>query len=188
MLNESGFHRTDAGDVSSGLWQDWIHHRDVLRGRAMRLTHGNVQEAEDILSSTILKAVSHVQHHHTVIREPRAFFLYALNNEFISHRRRQANERHLRDFQVDVHEDQTADLAGSAPSEERMLQAQEMLDATLHALDLLPPPYHALFRMRFYEEQSYADIAAALHISEALVRKRIQLLREKLRHMVKPAA
>ena len=151
MLSQSRFRGTGAGDASSELWQDWIHYRDVLRGRAIRLTHGNVEEAEDILSSTILKAINHVRHRHTVIREPRA------------------------------------DLAGNAPSEERTLQAQETLDATLHALDLLPPPYHELFRMRFYEEQSYADIAAALHISEALVRKRIQLLREKLRHMVKPA-
>ncbi|MEH0069661.1 sigma factor [Pannonibacter sp. Pt2-lr] len=73
---------------ANGLWTSWIDDAPVLRRRALRLTKGDREEAEDLLSSTLIKAVSHVERAETHIREPRAFLLFALKNEYISRLRR----------------------------------------------------------------------------------------------------
>ncbi|WP_242112313.1 RNA polymerase sigma factor [Luteimonas aquatica] len=174
--------RPRGGEPVDGMWENWAQDRALLRGRAIRLTNGNVEDAEDILSSTVVKTLDYLHHHHdTVIRQPRAFLLFALNNEFISRCRRHAVESTQRDFRIDVDEHPGA---GSAPSHERALQIKETLDSVIAAVSRLSPGYRALFRMRFEEERSYADIAMRLGVPQALVRKRIQLLRTRLKQMV----
>lgn len=42
-----------------------------------------------------------------------------------------------------------------------------------------------LFQLKFEEERPYSEIAAAFGISEALARKRVELLRKKL-HVLPP--
>lgn len=164
------------------IWDSWITNTTILRRRAIRLTNGNIEDAEEILSSTIIKTVSHVRRHHTVIREPRAFFLYALHNEFISHCRRRKNERQIHDFHIDVYADHFEPPADDGSDPERALPLQETLKAVFEAVESLSPAYRNLFRMRFCEERSYKDIAESLNISQPLARKRVQFLRERLRH------
>ncbi|WP_428524067.1 sigma factor [Roseibium sp.] len=73
---------------AQSLWMSWIDDGQVLRRRALRLTRGDREAAEDLLSATLIKAVSHVERHHTAIREPRAFLLFAMKNEYISRLRK----------------------------------------------------------------------------------------------------
>ncbi|MFD1696561.1 RNA polymerase sigma factor [Roseibium aestuarii] len=153
----------------------------VLRRRALRLTRGNRDEADDLLSSTLIKAVTHVERHGTDVLEPRAFLLFAMRNEHISRIRRQVPERSLRDMQGDVHQDEYYGLAEAAPDQENCLRHQDALRRVLSVVDALPEELRAVFSLRFLDECSYRDIARQLEITETLARKRIQHLREKLR-------
>ncbi|WP_289035960.1 sigma-70 family RNA polymerase sigma factor [uncultured Roseibium sp.] len=169
---------------SAGIWMSWIEDGLVLRRRALRLTRGNREEAEDLLSSTLVKAVSHVERHETEVREPRAFLLFAMKNEYISRLRRQNSERQVRDFQADVYQDHTHGLADRQPDQENQLRHQDALRKVLKAVDGLTPDFRDIFRMRFCEECSYREIARHLSISEPLARKRVQHLRGHLRSVL----
>ncbi|ADZ69850.1 RNA polymerase sigma factor, sigma-70 family [Polymorphum gilvum SL003B-26A1] len=154
----------------------------------MRLTRGNRDEAEDLLSSTLVKAVTHVARNETQIREPRAFLLFAMKNEYISRLRRRNSERQVRDFEADVYQDHVADLADTGPSQESVLWQQETLRKVETVIRALPPSYGTIFQMRFGEERSYRDIAVVLGISEPLARKRVQTLRQMLRRALDDSA
>ncbi|WP_417686061.1 RNA polymerase sigma factor [Roseibium sp.] len=166
---------------SAGIWMSWIDDALVLRRRALRLTKGNREDAEDLLSSTLVKAVAHVERHETEVREPRAFLLFAMKNEHISRLRRHNSERQVRDFKADVYQDYVSDLADRHPDQENLLRHQDALRRVLRAVDGLSPEFRQIFRLRFYDEQSYRDIARQMCISEPLARKRVQHLREQLR-------
>jgi RNA polymerase sigma factor (sigma-70 family) len=166
---------------SAGIWMSWVEDARVLKRRALRLTRGNQEDAEDLLSSTLVKAVSHVERHETEVREPRAFLLFAMKNEHISRLRRLQSERQVRDFQADVYQDHVGGLADRQPDQENLLRHQDALRQVLRILEALPPEFHDIFRLRFCEEVSYREIARHLSISEALARKRVQHLREHLR-------
>ncbi|MTI45352.1 RNA polymerase sigma-70 factor (ECF subfamily) [Roseibium hamelinense] len=167
--------------ASAGIWLSWVQDALVLRRRALRLTRGNREEAEDLLSSTLIKAVSHVERHQTEIREPRAFLLFAMKNEHISRIRKQTSERQVRDFKADVYEDHAHGLSDSEPDQEQQLRHQEALRRVLQAVQRMPAEFRQVFYMRFCDECSYREIARKLRISEALARKRVQHLREHLR-------
>ncbi|WP_395679311.1 RNA polymerase sigma factor [Inquilinus sp.] len=181
MIDRDGVVPDGMGAAAPDIWDSWISNTTILRRRAIRLTNGNIDEAEEILSSTIIKTVSHVRRYQTIIREPRAFFLFALNNEFISHCRRRRNERQIHDFHVDVYADHFDPPAHDGPDPEQQLPLQQTLKAVFAAVEGLSPSYRILFRMRFCEERSYKDIAESLNISQPLARKRVQFLRERLR-------
>ncbi|MTI05681.1 RNA polymerase sigma factor [Roseibium denhamense] len=159
----------------------WIDDAQVLRRRALRLTRGDREAAEDLLSSTLIKAVTHVERHETSIREPRAFLLFAMKNEYISRLRKETSERQVRDFSADVYQDHQAGLADSQPDQENLLRHQDALRRVLEVVNALTPEFRMVFRLRFCEECSYREIAGRLDISEPLARKRVQHLREHLR-------
>ena len=172
----------EAGKLpSAGIWMSWIDDGPVLRRRAMRLTRGNREEAEDLLSSTLIKAVSHVERHATDVREPRAFLLFAMRNEYISGLRRRTSEGQVRDFQADVYQDHTAGLADIRPDQENLLRHQDALRQVVHVVNGLSPEFRQVFKLRFCEDCSYREIAGKLDISEPLARKRVQHLRAHLR-------
>lgn len=166
---------------ANGLWTSWIDDAPVLRRRALRLTKGDREEAEDLLSSTLIKAISHVERAETHIREPRAFLLFALKNEYISRLRRKNSERQVRDFSADIYEDNDTGYADVRPSQEHLLWQQEILRRVMAVMNSLSAEHRRIFELRFCEEQSYRDIADVLGISEALARKRVQTLRQTLR-------
>jgi len=147
----------------------------------MYLTRGNREEAEDLLSSTLVKAVAHVERNATHVREPRAFLLFAMRNEHISRLRRVRSERQVRDFQADIYQDHHGALADETPTQENLLRDQDVLRRVVGIVNQQPYEFQRIFRMRFCDERSYREIAEALGISEPLARKRIQNLRQKLR-------
>lgn len=166
---------------AQSLWMSWIDDGLVLRRRALRLTHGDREAAEDLLSATMVKAVSHVERNQTDIREPRAFLLFAMKNEHISRLRKETSERQVRDFGADIYQDHQAGLADRQPDQENLLRHQDALRSVLSVVNALTPEFKRIFRLRFCEECSYREIAVKMAISEPLARKRVQHLRQHLR-------
>ncbi|WP_208999366.1 RNA polymerase sigma factor [Roseibium sediminis] len=173
---------------SAGLWMSWIDDATVLRRRALRLTKGNREDAEDLLSATLIKAVSHVERNDTDIREPRAFLLFAMKNEYISRLRKLNSERQVRDFQADIYQDHSSSLGDPQPDQENSLGYRDLLHRLLQAVGAMPEEVQVIFQMRFCEDCSYRDIAERLCISEPLARKRVQHLREYLRAALETAS
>ncbi|GGB36260.1 hypothetical protein GCM10011316_05530 [Roseibium aquae] len=173
--------RDTRGLPSTGLWGSWIADGPVLRRRALRLTNGNREEAEDLLSATLIKAVSHVEQHDTTVREPRAFLLFAMRNEHISRLRRLSSERQVRDFHADVYQDHVAGASDPQPDQEHLLRQQDLLRRILAVVEGLSAELKEVFRLRFCEDRTYREVAEHLAISEPLARKRVQNLRERLR-------
>ncbi|MTI19200.1 sigma-70 family RNA polymerase sigma factor [Rhodobacteraceae bacterium RKSG542] len=168
----------------SYLWQGWVQCRPQLFGRALRLTGGDADAAEDLLSATILKVANHFDGKPVELREPRAFFLYALKNEFISQYRKKKNEAQYRIGGIDVYEDRFAvEDAQNVQQDEKLLQ-REQLEQLQAALVRLPEVYQRIFSLKFVEEKGYPEISEELEISQALARKRVQFLRQKLRASV----
>jgi len=169
---------------SVGLWMSWIEDGAVLRRRALRLTKGNREEAEDLLSATLIKAVTHVERHDTEVREPRAFLLFALKNEYISRFRKFTCERQVRDFGADIYQDHSASLMAPEPDQEDALGNRDLLKHLLKLVSGMPDDVQAIFHLRFCEDCSYREIASRLSISEALARKRVQHLRQHLKSVL----
>ncbi|MDD7910371.1 MULTISPECIES: RNA polymerase sigma factor [Pseudovibrio] len=166
------------------LWACWVDCKPLLKGRALRLTNGDHDAAEELLSATILKAANHFSGRPVELRDPKAFFMFALKNEFISQYRKKRHEFKHRDTELDVHEDRVAQGDWEARGQEKELVTREELTRLQGALTDLPPIYREIFSMKFVEERSYPEISEVLEISQALARKRVQFLRQKLRVIV----
>lgn len=163
------------------LWESWIDDQGVLRRSALRMTRGDREEAEDLLSATLVKAVAHVQRHDDPIREPRAFLLFAMKNEHISHLRRLRSERQVRDFGADIYQDTSKVSASETANQETLLWQQDLLELVDTVISHQPETMRRVFELRFVEEHSYRTIAEELGISEPLARKRVQHVRQVLR-------
>ncbi|GHU11689.1 hypothetical protein FACS1894185_5320 [Betaproteobacteria bacterium] len=94
----------------------------------------------------------------------------------------EATEQETRIVDHEVAEEIEQFAAPQSPLDKRTLAQLARL------LLRLPQTQQQLFTLAFIEDASYEEIAASLGISNALARKRVQLLREKLRHLLQPAS
>ncbi len=56
------------------VWEYWNEHRKRIFGRALHLTGGDMDAAEELMSATIIKVASHFEMRPLNMREPIAFF------------------------------------------------------------------------------------------------------------------
>ncbi|KZL05802.1 sigma-70 family RNA polymerase sigma factor [Pseudovibrio sp. Ad26] len=163
------------------VWEYWNEHRKKIFGRAFHLTGGDMDAAEELMSATIIKVASHFEQRPLNMREPIAFFMYALKNEFISQYRKKRYEYQFRDGDKDVYDEHLANTEIESAPQEVLLAQKEELMLISKTLERLPLIYQQIFSMKFAEDRSYSEISEELNISQALARKRVQFLREKLR-------
>ncbi|PXX74486.1 RNA polymerase sigma factor [Rivihabitans pingtungensis] len=158
----------------------WRSVRADLGRRARRLTHGDHDRAEELLSRTALKAFLYICQFSERVRDAEGFLFLVLNHTFLDSARRNTREEKVIDPYVDLDTDSIHAMASSAPSPLQALLMQEELEQVRQALMQLSDAQRMLFQLKFEEERPYSEIAAAFGISEALARKRVELLRKKL--------
>ncbi len=107
--------------------------------------------------------------------------MYALKNEFISQYRKKRYEYQFRDGEKDVYDEHLANNEAESAPQEVLLAQKEELALISKTLERLPLIYQQIFYKKFAEDRSYSEISEELNISQALARKRVQFLREKLR-------
>lgn len=154
-----------AGDwAGPGLMASFHAHYDDLLRYLTRRT-GNPQQAADIAQDTYLRLTS-VSEPELTIADPRAYLFRVAGNLAIDELRRQGRtERRA------APEDAAVALADSAPLPEAVILARERLRLLDEALAELPPnPRRALLLSRV-EGHTFAQIAAALGVSESMVAK-----------------
>ncbi len=80
-----------------------------------------------------------------------------------------------------VHEQSQENLAGAAPSPSQDLIQKEARDRLRSVLDQMPAKYREVLLMRFFEDASLGEIAAALSCPVGTVKSRLHYALEELR-------
>ncbi|PAU65647.1 RNA polymerase subunit sigma-70 [Pseudomonas sp. PIC25] len=159
--------------------QSWRAVQPNLRKRAQRLARGDRERAEEWLSNTALKALLFLRRAPERVRDPEGFMFLVLEHVYLDSARHHQRESRLFDHGVDLHSEQIDRFASPANLLERLEQLERLAQIGA-AVARLPLPQQRLFELRFIEERPYADIADELGITQPLVRKRVQLLRNRL--------
>ena len=163
------------------FWSLWLRERPLLLRRCARWLQGHHQEAEDILSTGALKALSYL---HTRTLEAATFRAWALRivSNLCTDRLRAGGLARARFIVVDVDGDAAPAVAqDEAHAQERALLRAELRWLLDDAVDALPPRLRVTFDQRVLEDLSYDEIALSQRITSANARKRVQQAREQLR-------
>jgi RNA polymerase sigma factor (sigma-70 family) len=170
-------HRTLIGDQSA-FTQLVERYKDPVYNLAYRML-GNQTEAEDVAQETFVKAYTQLG----TYRDTHKFSTWLLS--IASHlaidllRRRRFVALPLEDTPV---VEWMPDI-GAGP-EETALQ-EEQHDEMQRLLRQLPEKYRSVVVLRYYQDMSYEEIAAALHLTPALVKARLHRARELLARALK---
>jgi RNA polymerase sigma-70 factor (ECF subfamily) len=159
-------------------------HKEKVYAVIRRLA-GNVQDAEDIMQETLLRAVDNID----TFREESSFgtWLYAIGLN-------QARAHHARESRVDLGpiEEYLPGGAGDHGTEasrrlfdwgdpHSLMEAQELQEAIEQGLAQLPYKYREAFLLRYTEEMAVKEIAIIIGESEAATKSRILRARLALR-------
>ena len=178
-----------AGDGIDGKFeQAWRVHQPMLMRRARRLTGGQADRAEDLLAATALKALQFTRHRPHFMGHPKGFLFVVLRHVFVDGLRRSAREGQVFDGSVDVHGENIAAESSYAPSAMQKLEIEQQIACIEAVLRAMSPAQRRLFAFRFIDDLPYPQIAERLGINQPLLRKRVQLIRDRLRAEVGRAA
>lgn len=166
----------------------WNRRRPELLRRARRLADGSADRADDLMSATAIKALTFMRRSPDAMTDPDGFLFVVLRHVFLDSVRQQLRERAVIDDGADIQEERTQASGAFALSQMQRLELQEQLQGVVRAVRHLTREQRQLFGLRFVQELSYPVIAERLQVSEALVRKRVQLLRMRLRERTKDAS
>ncbi len=159
----------------------WREVQHDLTKRARRLCRGDIHHADELLSATALKVYLYLERTPERIRDLQGFMFLVLNHVFLDSTRRQGRENRVIDHHVDMDSEWIQETSSTQATPDAILQLRQELDAMVTAVETLTRDQQHLFTLRFSDELSYSSIAQLLGISEALVRKRVELLRRKLK-------
>ena len=169
--------------ISRALELAWKASETDLERRARYLTRGDHHRAADLLSTTALKTLLYLRNVPGRIRDIRGFLFFVLNHVFLDSVCKHKRDAQLFDYAIDVEADFIETQHPYSKTTNETLELHEQLTVLSQALHTLSAEQRHLFAMRFEDDLPYPDIAHRLNVSEALVRKRVQLLRQTLRRL-----
>lgn len=145
------------------------HSQDLHRFLIRKM--GCAATAADVLQETWLRILK--LDPHSPIDNPRSLFFRIAVNLVIDHKRKAAREAHHV-----IEEGLQNNIPDQAPSLETVVFSKQQFAALHAAVAALPPKRRTVFLMLKRDHKTYAEVAAALGISESSV----------LKHMVKAIA
>jgi len=170
--------------MDSQFEQAWRAHHAALARRARRLTGGHADRADELLAATALKALLFMRHSPRFMEQPKNFLFVVLRHVFLDSLRRRVREGQLFDDAIDIHEERVTTEASAEPSAMQRLEHQQQIAGITVAVRAMTPAQQRLFVFRFLDDLPYPLISERLGINQPLVRKRVQLIRERLRGAV----
>ncbi len=170
-------HRQDQQD----FWQLWLQHQDQLRKQCLHMMSGNMADAEDALSSAMLRASQKFQRYSDSILNEKAWLSKLVHNVCID-QFRQRKRTYYQAFEGEASEQvEDAMFTGPQPSPEEVALSKEQMTALQACLGQLSSNLRVPLMLRCVEGWSYPDIAEELDLRADTVRKRVQLARDFLR-------
>jgi RNA polymerase sigma-70 factor, ECF subfamily len=143
-----------------------------LRRYARALTRGDMVQADDILQSSLIRAVAK-QHLWQPGTDLRAWLFTILHNQFVNHVRRQAREG------LTV----PAESAVMLPVKPNAIPTLELRDLEV-AINKLPDEQRQVILLVGLEGMAYEEAAAILQVPVGTVRSRLSRGRDQLRRLI----
>lgn len=168
----------------TNFWQLWVQHQGYLYIRCLQWMGGNHADAQDALSSSMLKALDGISNCTREIVNAKGWLTRVTHNHCVDMQRsRQRLPITLPNLEeIPFSYDEIGLHFVETP--EDSLFTKEMFAHIGRIFDDLPPRLREPTRLRFFGEMSYQDISEHLTISNENVRKRIQqartIVRERL--------
>jgi len=174
--------------IDARFEQAWRANYPMLLRRARRLTGGHFDRADELLAVTALKALQFTRHRPHFLDRPKGFLFVVLRHAFVDGLRRSMREGQVFDDSIDVHNSQVAADGYLVPSAMQKLEVEQQIACIDMALRAMSPGQRRLFAFRFIDDLPYPQIAARLGVNQPLLRKRVQLIRDRLRAEISRAA
>ncbi|PON14601.1 RNA polymerase sigma factor [Candidatus Entotheonella serta] len=172
--------RIAAGECTA-LWQLWASYHDYLRDRCIRWMSGDPVEAEDALSTAMLKVYEHLPERAHEITNVKAWLIRVTHNLCVDMQRKRTRQPTAIEHLDELHVPSREAFGSPLGSPETLMIRQEIWDCLQRSLADLPPHLRESLQLRLEQEKAYPEIAAQLAISNANVRKRVQMARHLLR-------
>ena len=161
---------------------------EQYQNRVFRVAYSitqNLQDAEDAVQTTFLKALSHLSEFRGSARFSTWLTKIAVNESLM-----QLRHRRVRGFTTSIEDpDREApafQLRDEAPGPEELCGGSEVRKLVLKALQTLRPALRIVFVLRDLEEFTNGEVAQALGLTEACVKTRIMRARQALRKLLEP--
>ncbi|MBP0029562.1 sigma-70 family RNA polymerase sigma factor [Roseofilum reptotaenium CS-1145] len=166
-------------DTEIEFWNQWQKHQSYLYFCCLKWMRGNVMDAEDLLSQSMLKAWEKTANHTGNFYNFKAW-LYKLTYHLCIDIQRKNNriQGKLSYWYSGV---ETKMLYPIQQDIKIHLEKDEEMKVIEGAIAKLPPRIHHTFILHYYAEMSYQEIAEEQNISYANVRKRISQARSILK-------
>jgi RNA polymerase sigma-70 factor (ECF subfamily) len=174
------YHDNNTKAADSMFTAAWSEMLPELRHRALRLSNGHHDRADDMLADTAVKALIFMRKSPGSITDPRGFLFIVLRHVFLDSIRRCRNEVAVLDARLDAQACIDAAI-DQGPSAQRVVDMHDSLKAVGDAVAAMSSDQRRLFAFRFVDELPYPAIAERLGIQQPLARKRVELLRRNLR-------
>lgn len=149
-----------------------LHHGPLLRYVIAPIVQ-DAQEREDCLSEVLMTIWQRSGQYNTQLGSWEAWLTAVARNAALNHRRRLARHQGA--------EELPEDMPATEPGPEELLLQKERQEALLRALERLPGRDRLLFYRKYYYQQSTAQIAAELSLTERAVEGRLYRLKKTLR-------
>ncbi|WP_269748119.1 RNA polymerase sigma factor [Enterovibrio coralii] len=161
----------------------WGNNHSRLRNCCMRWLNGNVARVEDAMSQARDKSYHHYLRKSEQINSPFSWLCkltYNICIDILRDHKKQLNlcetVSHSPDLFYFSH-------VTTEPLEDE-IQRENTLNDVVRAYEKLTPDLQRVVRYRFIEELEYPEIAEMLQISQANVRKRVQLARRQIKAFI----
>lgn len=158
----------------------WSTTQTELKYRALRLSNGDHDRADDMLADTAVKALVFMRRSPESITDPRGFLFVVLRHVFLDSTRRNRSESAALDRREDA-PSKIESAGDEGPSTQRHAELQAALERLSAAVASMPAEQQRLFGFRFVDDLPYPVIADRLGINQPLARKRVELLRRQLK-------
>lgn len=180
-LNPPGFAPAEEL-LRHSFWQVWLQHHDYLRKKSLHLLDSHREDAEDVLSTTMLKALHHFVESAGEVANTQAWLTTILHNACIDGHRSAKRRRDLfMEAEAEEYENLPPEPGGRAQSPEDIVRIRQSLEDLYRSILELPAGLREPLLLRTVEHLSYAEIARQLGLTEANTRKRVQQARDQLR-------
>jgi len=163
------------------FWNLWENNKKQLFKKCIRLMNGNICEAEDALSTAMLKAREKMFHYRDKVRNFKGWALRLTENVCLDHLRKHRRLVSLDDIPESLIHKEDNSGCYFTESTENNHSCENILREIFEMVDKLPQRLREPALLRFLYFKPYRDIAGRLHITEENARKRIQEARSVLK-------
>ncbi len=159
-------------------------YKDTIFYMLLKMT-GNLEDAEDLCIETFGKAFTNIHQYNEKYAFSTWLFKIATNHciDFIRKQKKNVLKQEANE-DLEEPEDKFHFVADMMNPEEKFIRGQKV-ELVRQVVDTLKPRYRKLIALRYFEEQSYEEIARALDLPLGTVKAQLFRAREFLYHALK---